>query len=401
MAERRRRVLVLNHFAAPRGQAGGTRHVELFGRLEGWDYLIIASDLNPQTGGRLKSEPGFVVVHAPEYSSNGISRIRNWVAYAFRATWIGLVQPGVDLVYGSSPHLLAALAAWIIAFAKRVPFVMEVRDLWPQVLVDMGGWNAGSLVVRLLTKIEEFLYARATAVVVLSEGSRVNLLGRGVAPEKVHYVPNGADPDDFSPRASREELRERYGFTKFTAVYAGAHGPANGLDIALDTALTFDPGALDVVLVGGGVEKDRLIARAQREGISNVRFLDPVPKSEIADLLHAADIGLHILADVELFRTAVSPNKLFDYLAAGLPVVTNCPGSVGDLVIDSGGGWVTEPSALGAGIRHVLNTDGAELRSHGMSGRAWIAEHQSRTAMAKRVERVLIAALKGGTHHER
>src|SRR5690242_462345 len=103
--DERRRVIVLNHFAAPRGQAGGTRHVELFGRLPGWDYLIIASDLNPQTGRRVGAERGFAVVKVPGYSDNGVRRILNWLAYARRAFLLGLRVREIDVVYGSSPHL--------------------------------------------------------------------------------------------------------------------------------------------------------------------------------------------------------------------------------------------------------------------------------------------------------
>ncbi|HEX2893684.1 MAG TPA: glycosyltransferase family 4 protein [Marmoricola sp.] len=384
-----KRVLVLNHFAAPRGQAGGTRHVELFSRLAGWEYLIIASDLNPQTGRRVSAEPGFAVVHVPAYTSNGVRRILNWVAYAARATILGLRQERVDVVYGSSPHLLAALAAWVIAFIKRVPFVMEVRDLWPQVLLDMGQLSESSPVFRLLTRLEHFLYGRARAIVVMAEGSRSVLVARGIPEAKIHYIPNGADPEDFVASASREALRERYGFGRFTAIYAGAHGPANGLDFLLDAADALADRELDIVLVGGGVQKDSLMARAAREGLDNVRFLDPVPKTEIPDLLAAADLGLHVLADVDLFRSAVSPNKVFDYMAAALPVLTNSPGSVSDLVTCIGCGVCCGPDEIGRAIAQLLDRaqdDGDEM---GGLGRSWVSNFRSRTKMSSDLAAVL------------
>lgn len=384
---RRPRVLVLNHFAAARGEAGGTRHVELFSRLDGWEHLIIASDLNPQTGRRVQDSDGLVTVPVVGYSSNGLSRILNWVSYAVNATIRGLRAGRVDAVYGSSPHLLAALAAWVISIIRRVPFVLEIRDLWPKVLVDMGHLSETSPVYRVLAALESFLYRRAKAIVIMAEGSRTELVARGISPDKIVYIPNGADSEDFVPSAAREELRARYGFTRTTAVYAGAHGPANGLDLLLDGAA--DAPEVDVVLVGGGVLKEELQRDTRNRGLRNVRFMDPMPKTEIPDLLAAADIGVHVLADVELFRSAVSPNKVFDYMAAGRPTLTNCPGLVTDLVRNAGAGLSVAPADVGAGLSRLAALGTAEREALGVSGQVWIDAHQSRRAMAAKVTSVL------------
>lgn len=384
----RRRVLVLNHFAAHRGEPGGTRHVELFSRLDGWEHLIITSNLNAKTGRRrVGGSEGFVMVPVVGYSSNGLSRVLNWVSYAAQATLRGLRVGKVDVVYGSSPHLLAALAAWVLAVVKRAPFVLEVRDLWPKVLVDMNHLSESSAIYKVLTALEEFLYSRAKTIVIMAEGSRTELVARGVDGDKIVYIPNGADPDDFEPSASRDELRARYGFDRVTAVYAGAHGPANGLDLLVDAAA--DTPDVDVVLVGGGLLKPSLQADAQRRGLSNVRFLDPIPKDEIPNLLAAADIGLHVLADVELFRSAVSPNKVFDYMAAGRTTLTNCPGLVSDLVNAVGAGLAVEPTGLAEGMRQLADLGEDGRLAQGGSGREWIREHQSRSAMATRLGSVL------------
>ena len=384
---RNRRVLVLNHFAAPRGEAGGTRHVELFSRLEGWEHLIIASNLNPQTGRRVGDSDGFVTVPVMGYSSNGISRILNWVSYAVSATLRGLRVGRVDVVYGSSPHLLAALAAWMLSVVKRAPFVLEVRDLWPKVLVDMNHLGKTSPIYRVLTALEEFLYARAKTIVIMAEGSRTELVARGVDESKIVYIPNGADPEDFEPSAPRDELRARYGFDKVTAVYAGAHGPANGLDLLLDGAEATPD--VDVVLVGGGVLKDSLRANSEDRGLDNVRFMDPIPKDEIPDLLAAADIGLHVLADVELFRSAVSPNKIFDYMASCLPTLTNCPGLVSGLVASAEAGVTVEPGGIASGLRQLADLTEGDRARLGRAGQEWISANQSRRAMAERLATLL------------
>lgn len=392
--QRNPRVLVLNHFAAPLGHAGGTRHIELFSRLPGWDHLILAGDRNYLTGSTVESSPGFSAVHVTSYTANGPSRIANWISYAVAASITGLRVGKLDVVYASSPHLLAALAGWALSVIKRAHFVLEVRDLWPRVLLDMGQLRETSITYRALSALEGFLYERASRIVVMAEGSRTELIGRGVSLEKIHFIPNGADPEDFLPSAPRKILRERYDFTRFTAIYAGAHGPANGLDLLLDAAEKVRGGTIDIVLVGGGVAKEALQTAATNRRLANVRFLDPVPKTEIPDLLSAADLGLHVLADVELFRSAVSPNKVFDYMASGTPVLTNCPGVVGDLIEDARCGEVVEPGDLDEGLRNALASDEAGQGDvRGSNGAIWMGENQSRTAMAARVKHLLDALL--------
>ena len=384
-ADRRRRILVLNHFAAPRWQAGGTRHVELFSRLDGWDHLIVVADKNHLTGKRIGAEPGMVSVPTFAYTSNGLRRILNWISYAWGAFWLGLRQPRVDVVYASSPHLLAGLAGLILAKVRRVPFVLEIRDLWPHILAQMGQMSESSPIYRALTALENLLYAHAVRIVVMAPGTESELVLRGIPAEKIVYVPNGADPEDFTPSAEREILRERYGFSRLTAIYAGAHGPANGLDLLLDAAEAVRDLPLDVVLVGSGIAKAALVERARASGIDNMRFMEPVPKTEIVDVLAAADLGLHVLADVDLFRTAVSPNKLFDYMASGLPVLTNSPGLVGDWVERAGCGWAVEPTGLAEGLRVFAESGAPDRAGLGRSGQDWLRANQSRSAMAGRL----------------
>ncbi len=386
-----RRILVFNHFAVPRGYPGGTRHIELFSRLPEWSYVIIAGRRNMVTGLPQRAEPGFRPVAVTPYRGNGLGRVVNWASYAVTATVAGLRQPRPDVVYASSPHLLAGLSGWIVAAVRRTPFVLEIRDLWPRVLVDMGRLAETSLTYRALERLERFLYRHADRVVIMAPGVRAAVEGKGVAPERIAFIPNAADPEDFVPSADRDELRRRYGFTRRTAIYAGAHGPANGLDLLLDAAKEVPE--LDVVLVGSGVEKPRL--RAAARNIRSVRFLDPVPKTEIPDILCAADIGVHVLADVELFRVGVSPNKVFDYMAAGLPIVTNSPGTVGDLVMGAGAGHVVAPRNLAHGLGQVTQASTEELAKMGAAGRQWLWENQSRTAMSGALRHLLASLLDG------
>jgi glycosyltransferase involved in cell wall biosynthesis len=175
---------------------------------------------------------------------------------------------------------LAALVGWAVARIRRVPFVLEVRDVWPRVLVDMGAIAESSMLYAVLHRVERFLYRRADRVVILAAGVRTHVLRFGVDDAAIRFIPNGADCADFKPTAPRTDLRSRYGFDGVVAVYTGAHGPANGLDLLLDAAaeLAVTCPNLRIVLVGDGAEKPHLVERATREGLRNVRFMDPVPK---------------------------------------------------------------------------------------------------------------------------
>jgi lipopolysaccharide/colanic/teichoic acid biosynthesis glycosyltransferase len=380
-----RRVLVLNHFASPRGAPGGTRHVDLFGRLDGWDVTILAANRNLLTQRLVVGEGLVRTVWVPPTSSANASRALSWCVYALSAFVTGSRARRPDVVYASSPHLLAGVTGWGLARLHGSRLVVEVRDLWPQVLVDMGALDERSILCRLLRRIERRLYEEADLIAVLAPGVGGALAASGVPPSRLVLLPNGADPADFVPPAGRSELRARLGLSGFVVAYTGAHGVANGLDLLLDAAAELRDERRDVrfVLVGDGPAKATLVARATRENLTNVEFWDPVAKRDMPALLGAVDLGLHVLADVPLFRYGVSPNKLFDYLAAGLPVVTNCGGDVSSLVEESGSGIAVGPRRLAQGIRLAHDAGPAQRRAWGQAGRTYVEQHHSREAVGR------------------
>jgi len=383
------RVLVLNHFAVPPTGSGGTRHFEMFAALDKFDFEILAaSHAGPGRGKRVKY-PSFIFVFSSPYKRNDFFRILNWITYSVSAGVVGLLRPRIDVVYASSPHLLAGLTGLMIARIERIPFVLEIRDLWPKILIEMGGFREKSLVYRALLYVETMLYRQANTIVVMAPGSAAHIRGTGVDNEKIIYIPNGADPTCEDDLPSRAALRESYGFHRRTAVYTGAHGPANGLDELVRAAARVGDVGIDLVLVGEGVEKKSLERLSDELRLTNVRFLPPLPKSEIPSLLFAADIGVHVLRDVPLFRHAISPNKVFDYLASGLPIISNSPGIVSDIIGTAEAGWVTEPDRLEDGLHAAASASNEELVEIGSRGKRWIQENQSRAAMARRLENVL------------
>lgn len=382
-------VLVLNQTALPRSAPGATRHVELFGKLDGWKTIVLAGNRSFYDQSIIYNEGILETVRVTRYTGNGPTRIRSWAGYSVAAIWRGIRMGRLDVVYGSSPHLGAALAGLIIAKLKRAHFIVEVRDLWPQILVDSGMMGERSLIYRSLKVLERFLYRQAEVVVVLAVGAIEEIVADGVDREKIHFLPNGANTTDFVVTEDRETLRERYDFTGTVIVYAGAHGPANGLELVLDAAEELTDTDVQFVLIGSGVSKDGLVKDAEARGITNVRFRDPIGKNKIPEIFAAADVGLHCLADVALFHHGVSPNKLYDYMASGLPALTNTPGEVAAMVEAAKAGIAVGPYDIADGMRKLMSLSKEELHAMGESGRVWMEANRSRTALSTELRALL------------
>jgi glycosyltransferase involved in cell wall biosynthesis len=375
----RRKVLVFNQFAMPRTQWGLTRNAELFSRLPDWDARIVAANRDHYGQGTFTTtDPLFTLVPVPAYAGSSVRRVAGWVLFAVRATAIGLTARGVDAVYGSSPHLLAPLAAWVVAAVRRKPLVVEVRDLWPESIVEAGLLRRGSRLHRLLGGLETFLYRRARRIVVVTRGWEDHFAGLGIDLDKVVVIPNGTDVDDRP--VDRDAARTRHHVTGFTAVYAGAHGPANGLDQVLDAAKALPE--VNVLLLGAGSEKARLVERAAREAIGNVEFREPVPKDELREVLAACDVGIHVLAPWQLLQAGLSPNKVFDYLAAGLPVVSNCETGLRDVMPDGECGRLGGPTELTECLAGVHRATAEQRAQWAAAGRALVTDRFSRDSSA-------------------
>ena len=352
----RKHVLVLNQFAMPRTEWGLTRNAELFGRLPDWTTCIVAAnrDHYGQTT-FTTTDPLFRLVSVPSYTGAGARRIAGWGIFAVKGIAIGLTRRRLDVVYGSSPHLLAAVAAWVVSAVRRRPFVMEVRDLWPESIVEAGHLRRGSALHRALVGVERLLYARARRIVVVTPGWETHFAELGIDLAKVVVVPNGSDPTAPVTEVERERLRTAYGISGFTAVYAGAHGPANGLDQVLDAA--HDLGEMNFILIGSGAEKARLERRVATEHLDNVTFRDPIARSELGPFLAACDVGIHVLAPWQLLANGLSPNKVFDYLAAGLPIVSNCRAGLASVAPDGEVGRLGEATELADCLRDVVQAE--------------------------------------------
>lgn len=393
-------LLWINHFAVSPSDGGGTRHFELARELTArdWRVTVAASDFHlhsrsytRRTGPAARAPVtehldgvDFLWLWSAPYRENNWRRGWNWISFGQSLARWNPNGAAPDVVIGSSPHLFAALAGSRLASRLAVPFVLEVRDLWPESLVAAGGRRGPAY--HALGAMARFLYRRADRIVVLARGTAEHLVRNGVQPAKLLYVPNGVHLESFTqlPDASR---------TALTLVYAGAHGPANGLEAVLDAAdLLRDDARVGFLLVGDGPAKGALLADAARRRLHNVRFRDPVPKSEIPSLFARADAGLMVLRDSPLFAYGVSPNKLFDYFGAALPVVCNVPGEVAAMLAGAGAGEQAATSsgaALADAIRRLAARSPAERRQLGLAGRAWVGREHSRPVLAARLDGAL------------
>jgi glycosyltransferase involved in cell wall biosynthesis len=391
-----RTALVINQFALPRSQGGGTRHVDLFSRLDGWDYVILAGDRNYASQQPFTAEPPhFRTVSVPGHSGSSRQRILGWGVFAAKATVAGLRQRQVDAVYASSPQMLAAVAGWVVARARRVPFILEIRDLWPDSIAGAGLVGERSRVFRALRQLERTLYHAADRIVVVTGGWEEHFDALGVSRDKLVVIPNGTDEEAFQVDEDREALRAEFGLTRPTAVYAGAHGPANALHLLVQAAK--ETPELDLLLVGAGTEKDRL--RELAAGTPNIRFLDPMPKAELARLLAACDVGVHCIEDLPILERGMSPNKVFDYLAAGLPVVSNAGAGLAKVMRDDECGATGGTNDLAALLRRTV-AGLPENRERWVSrGRGILAAGHSRAAASTALESVLDEG--NGGKHER
>jgi glycosyltransferase involved in cell wall biosynthesis len=283
------------------------------------------------------------------------ARSLSFLRFAARTTRLALAEPW-DLVIASSTPLTVAIPALVAKRRLGVPFIFEIRDPWPEVprALSAGGGGVPRLVLAAMGRLADAACREAAAVVALTEGMAETACARGADPQRVSVLPQGADLDLFGPHVAPWRP-DGVAVDDVLAVYAGAHGTANGLDALLDAAALLRDAGIRLLLVGEGGRKKALMERAAAEALP-VSFLDPVPKPRLSALLAGADIGLLCLAPVDAFAECSAPNKLAEGLAAGLPMIANVPGRAARLLADGPCGIAVppgDPVALAVALRRL------------------------------------------------
>jgi glycosyltransferase involved in cell wall biosynthesis len=340
---------------------------------------------------------GVRTVRVWTYLAANRGRVRrglNFLSYLASATIAAPAVRGVDVVVATSPQFFAGWAGVPAGLVHRAPFVLEIRDLWPESITAVGALREGRI-VGALERLERALYGRADHVVAVGDGYRDRLIARGVPPEKIDVVTNGVDTDVFTPRPADPAVRARLGLPAgaFVVVFAGTIGMASGLDVALRAARRLRDGGRDDVrflLVGDGAVRAELEASARAQGLDNVVFTGLVPRHELPDILAAGDACLVHFRKEDLFTT-ILPSKLFEDAAMERPILLGFEGHARRLVEEAGCGIPFEPdndAELVAAIERMV-ADPAETRRMGERGRRYMLAHFDRRQLAHRYLAVL------------
>ena len=388
------RILLINQSFVSPDEPGHTRHFEMaqFLRAHGHELVIVASDLNYQTGQRTVNRQGIYseqiidgvrVLRTYIYPSLHRSyfwRIISFFSFMFSSVWTALLVKDVDLVMGTTPPIFQAASAWTVALIKRKPFLLEVRDLWPEFAVDMRVLT-NPIIIGLARWLEMFLYGRAAHILVNSPAYKKYMVEKGVPEKKITFIPYGTDVVMFNPNVDGSIIRKELGLEdKFTVVYAGALGAANDIFTVLHAAdrLRNEP-RICFVLFGDGKERVHIEQESHRLHLDNVIIAGVHPKKEMPLVLASSDVCLAILQNIKMFRTTY-PNKVFDYMAAGRATVLVIDGVIREVIETSQGGVFVEPGDDAALAKTILelSKDPQRVRQMGRNAREYLIKHLDR-----------------------
>ena len=407
-----RHVWILNHYANPPAFPGGARHHSLALHLPeyGWKATVLVSSVihhaNRQllpdgVGSAVETVEGvdYLRLRIPQYEDNSIHRLMSMGAYCARAldprSRRRIAPP--DLVVGSSVHPFAALAGSIIATRYRVPFVFEVRDLWPETLIARGKMEENGAPARAFRTLERYLYRRAEHIVTVLPRAHEYITRCGVPREKVAYIPNGYNARDF------EDLPPRPKRKTFDFMYFGSHGLSNDLDVLIDAYASFEAryeGKRPVRLrmIGDGPLKEGLQKRAEELGIRNISWEPLRPRGDVPALASEADCCVVVVGDLpRLYRYGISLNKLFDYMGAGRPVIA-AAAAANDPVSEAGAGLSVPPEAgaLADAMLQMASTHHAPRAAKGPPPPPFMLHKHHKPVLAGRYAELLDRILAAG-----
>jgi len=387
------RILLIHQAFCGPNDPGGTRHHEVALRLaaQGHEVTIVTSRYGYLTGA-VKDSCSYParmrILFAPtlgDLHKSYAQRLLVFLSFAISSFFVALRSGPQDVVWGTSPPIFQCFPALSVALLRKRPFVLEIRDLWPEFAIALGLLH-NPLLIAAARISERFFYRFARAVVVNSPGYTSYLEQRGVPQSKIVLVANGVDPSAFDPSDQGEEFRAEYGLgSSFVVMYTGALGLANGVESLLEAAfLLRDESDLKLVIVGDGKHKSNLQQRVRDIGLSNVLFVPAQPKKRMPRILAAADVCVAMLANVPSLQVTY-PNKVFDYMAAGRPAVLAIEGPIRAVVEVCGGGVFVKPGdnrALAEGLLRLRRAP--SLRAEmGLRARSYVERHFNRAEQAK------------------
>lgn len=331
-------------------------------------------------------------------------RVVCFLSFFFSSIATGTLLGGpCDLVIATSPQMFVGLSGWFVSFFKRAPFVLEVRDLWPESAIELRVLR-NRILVWLSKGLERFLYRHACLVVAVSQSIREAILKEGVPEERVLVLPNGIDRSLFVPAASHNEKRAELGLKdEFLVSYIGTHGMAHGLEVVVDAAnILRDHPHIHFLFMGEGAQREAVMAYSQKLGLKNVTFLNSQPRAEVPLWYSASDLCLVVLKDLPVFRT-VLPSKMFEIMASERPLLIVANGECADLVVNSGAGLVVQPEDSEQLANAVLKLANSPEICQGLAkaGRQYALEHFDREKLSALYLARLEALVRGTKVSER
>ncbi|WP_339698171.1 glycosyltransferase family 4 protein [uncultured Marixanthomonas sp.] len=399
------KLLIIHQYFKELDVTGGARFNEMarIWHEKGHDITVIAGDLDGQSKKKKKEYRGNFVTKREQkgitvwrcnvsesYNSNFLGRLWAYFSFVFSGTYAGLfkIKGKYDLVLVTSPPLFVGIIAYLISVFKRVPFVFEVRDLWPESAIDTGVLK-NKIIIKFAYWFEKFIYKKATLINVLTPAFHEKLIhNKNIPEEKLIMIPNAADFEmseklinDFDSSKFRID---RGWEDKFVITYIGAHGLANGLHQIIDTAILLKDSNVLFVLIGDGMKKEELVSRVQDENIQNVVFFDPVPKQEALKFVISSDMGASVLIKNDTFKTIYS-NKTFDYMSCKKPILLAIDGVSKELVETADCGVFVEPENSNDFVDKInlyrqLNPE--ELKRLGENGYRYAKDNFDRSVLA-------------------
>jgi glycosyltransferase involved in cell wall biosynthesis len=365
------KIWILNHVALKPTETGITRHYDLAKHMikKNHQVTIIASSFlaylfkwrNPNRKNYREDVNGVIYewVWTLPYKGNGPRRLLNMISYFFTSIFRGLkLKENPDVIVGSSVHLFACLAGYVLSKIKKATYIVEIRDLWPRTLIDFGAISPRHPVAIMFGIIEKFVYKKAERIIVTLPGAHKYITSLGIPKKKIYYIPNGIDLDrieELNNRSSLEDeikrLKQQY---PKIAMYVGAHGMANSLYTIVESAQYIDKDEVAYVFIGEGPEKPKLIEKAKN--YPNIFFFDGIPKNEVLSTLNLADVLLVSMLDTPLYKYGISLNKLNDYLLVGKPILF--AGNVYNNIVSEAKAGITvqpeNPIEFAEGLRQLL-----------------------------------------------
>lgn len=317
-----------------------------------------------------------------------VKRMISYASFMASAATIGRMRlPRPDIVVGTSPQLLAGVAGYAIARTMRVPFVFEVRDLWPESLLAVGAAQRENVLVGGLRRVADHLYRHSEGLVTVGEGYRRKIHELYAVPvERMRIIHNGIDTTLFQPGPRDNDVRREYGWgDKFVVMYLGTHGMAHALHKVLEVAGRMRGEDILFAFVGEGAEKEKLVAQADSMRLDNVQFIGAQPKARVPQFYAACDLGLVTLRDTPLFQE-VLPSKIFEYLGMARPILISVAGEAQRLVEAANGGMFVPPEDVEAMVQAIrkMRASPERRKRMGEQGRSYVVENFDRRVLARR-----------------